>query len=103
MSRFFSTAVVAAMAVAAGAASAGTIAVPSPQVPESGYQTVADIIMTVTATSANLRANPSPQAHILTRLPKGTRVTVKSKSATSRWVRVQANGAEGYIDSKLLK
>jgi uncharacterized protein YgiM (DUF1202 family) len=82
---------------------AGTLAVPSPQKLDSGYERIADTTMTVTATAANLRANPSPQGRILTKLPRGTRVTVKNMSASSRWVRVQANGTEGYIDSKLLK
>jgi len=103
MSRFFPTAVIASLVLSAGAAAAGTIAVPGMQMPSSGYQTIADTTMTVTATAANLRASPSPQGHILTKLPKGTRVTVKSMSAASRWVRVQANGTDGYIDSKLLK
>jgi uncharacterized protein YgiM (DUF1202 family) len=102
MSRSLTIALVAGLALTAGAASAGTIAVPAPPVPQSGYQTVADT-MIVTATAANLRADPSPQGRILTQLPKGTRVTVKGSSTSSRWVHVQANGADGYIDSKLLK
>jgi uncharacterized protein YgiM (DUF1202 family) len=104
MSRSLTTALIAGIALTAGAASAGTIAVPAPQIPESGYQTVQDKTMIVTATAANLRADPSPQGQIVTTVPKNTQVTVKGMSTDNRWVHVQTpSGAEGYIDLRLLK
>ena len=102
MSRSLTTALIAGLALTAGAASAGTIAVPAPQIPESGYQTVQNQTMIVTATEADVHAKPSPDAQVVTKVPKNTQVTVMDTANGFAHVKAPT-GAEGYINLRLLK
>jgi hypothetical protein len=94
MSRSLTITLIAGLALTAGVASAGTIAVPAPQIPESGYQTVQNQTMTVIATEAEVRANPSPDAQVVT----------KVMDTNNGFAHVQTpDGAKGYIDLRSLK
>jgi uncharacterized protein YgiM (DUF1202 family) len=102
MSRSLTIALIAGLALTAGAASAGTIAVPAPQIPESGYQMVQNQTLTVTATEVNMRADARRDAQIVTRVPKNTQVTVMDTK--NGFAHVQApDGTQGYISLKFLK
>jgi uncharacterized protein YgiM (DUF1202 family) len=102
MSRSLTIAFIAGLALTGGAASAGTIGVPAPQIPESGYQTVQNQTMIVVATEAEVRANPSPDAQVVTKVPKNTQVTVTDTN--NGFAHVQTpDGAKGYIDLRSLK
>ena len=102
MSRSLTIAFIAGLALTAGAASAGTIAVPAPQIPEPGFQMVQNQTMIVTATEVNMRADARRDAQIVTRVPKNTQVTVMDTANGFAHVKAPT-GAEGYINLRLLK
>ncbi|MGG0409207.1 SH3 domain-containing protein [Peribacillus simplex] len=54
----------------------------------------------VSTGSLNMRRSGSGSASIVTRLTKGTQVTVYSES--NGWAKVKANGKEGYVSTKYL-
>jgi uncharacterized protein YgiM (DUF1202 family) len=102
MSRSLTIALIAGLALTAGVASAGTIAVPAPKIPESGYQTAQNRTMIVTATVVNMRADARRDAQIVTTVPKNTQVTVMDTK--NGFAHVQApDGSQGYISLKFLR
>jgi uncharacterized protein YgiM (DUF1202 family) len=79
---------------------AGMLKSPSLTLP-SLYQSAAAMEMTVSATTANLRNQPSTKGQILAKLKHGTKVMVLGTSGT--WTHVKVNNQEGYISSPLLR
>ena len=57
--------------------------------------------MQVTASKVNIRASASSSAAVMAKAWRGNQFAVLS--ATSKWVKVQYNGAEGYIEKRYLK
>lgn len=53
-----------------------------------------------TGSSLNLRKSPSTTASILTKLTRGTKVTVYTES--NGWAKIKADGKEGYVSTKYL-
>jgi hypothetical protein len=104
--RAFTMAMIVAGITVAGIAGgqAGTMGTPPQalqQAPASLYQTVADTEMTVTASSANLRQQPSTKAKILMKLTHGTKVQAVGTSGT--WVHVKYKNLDGYVSAHLLR
>lgn len=56
---------------------------------------------TVSATTANLRAQPNNRARVLARLRRGAEVQVLETSG--QWTKVQSGANEGYIFSRSLR
>ncbi|MBL8837475.1 MAG: SH3 domain-containing protein [Alphaproteobacteria bacterium] len=56
---------------------------------------------TVSATTANLRAQPNNRARVLARLRRGTEVQVMETSG--QWTKVMSGSNEGYIFSRSLR
>ncbi|CAH0233039.1 Beta-N-acetylglucosaminidase [Peribacillus sp. Bi96] len=54
----------------------------------------------VNASTLNMRKSGTASASIITRLSKGTKVTVYSES--KGWAKIKANGKEGYVSTKYL-
>ncbi|PJN87355.1 SH3 domain-containing protein, partial [Bacillus sp. mrc49] len=54
----------------------------------------------VTASTLNMRKGGNVSSSIVTRLSKGTQVTVYSES--NGWAKVKANGKDGYVNTKYL-
>jgi len=54
--------------------------------------------MIVDVDTGNLREAPRPQAHILTTLGRGTRVTVVGTANGGGWAHALVDGLDGYID-----
>ncbi len=68
--------------------------------------TVAAVTATVTAVttgSAMLRTGPGTSYTSLTKVAKGTTVTVLDNTSTSGWWKVNVSGQEGYITAQYLK
>jgi uncharacterized protein YgiM (DUF1202 family) len=95
-----------AMPIAALAISAAATAATFPVLPiikGDGFQTVADMEMTVANEYANLREKPTTSSKLVTKLTKGTKVTVIEKVAGGKWAHVKVNNMEGYVATRLLK
>lgn len=55
----------------------------------------------VTATATlNVRKSPSTSSKILTKMPEGTRRTVRGKSNDGQWYKIIMNGKTGYISKQ---
>ncbi|MDY6065519.1 MAG: SH3 domain-containing protein [Finegoldia sp.] len=53
----------------------------------------------------NLRENPSTEANLVGQLPLGTEVKILEENLTGEaegWVKVEANGLEGYVSKEFL-
>jgi hypothetical protein len=85
-----------------GGACAATLSTP-PAAPVQTYETVADLVATIGTESAPLRDQPQQSGKILERLPRGTKVTVKEKDPTGKWVRVTVHNMDGYVDIRQVK
>ncbi|MEA2780105.1 MAG: hypothetical protein QOK29_1649 [Rhodospirillaceae bacterium] len=95
-----------AMPIAALAISAAATAATFPVLPiikGDGFRTVADMEMTVANEYANLREKPTTSSKLVTKLTKGTKVTVIEKVAGGKWAHVKVNNMEGYVATRLLK
>jgi uncharacterized protein YgiM (DUF1202 family) len=85
-----------------GRADATTMWIPS-AAQKPTYLPIAEMEMTVTAQTADLRAHPSPDGKVLGKLTRGTKVTVLETVSSGEWAHVRVNNKEGYIFSKYLK
>jgi len=89
------------LAIAAGAQAGVIITPPVPASSSSAYVTVASTEMTVTASSANLRQQPSTKAKILAKLTHGTKVQAVGTSGS--WIHVKYKTMDGYVSQHLLR
>jgi outer membrane murein-binding lipoprotein Lpp/uncharacterized protein YgiM (DUF1202 family) len=69
--------------------------------PEEPEQAAPRQTYVVAASSANLRAEPSASSKIVARLVRGT--SVEAQAMRGEWMRVNAQGAVGWVLAKLLK
>ena len=69
---------------------------------KTANQTVTEtikVVKVVTKGNANLRANFSTDATVLTTIPAGTELTAEARTETTNWVRVTFNGQTGWVNS----
>ena len=70
------------------------------EIPPSENTTIVKYVNVSQGSSLNMRSNPTTSGSILTKLPRGTLVTVHSEE--NGWAKVSVNGLDGYISTQYL-